>query len=113
MDDEHDDMSPEEFVSMLADALENDDDTEVVAATPWSNQDTTAVAMMFAANISIAASEMFRSMALLALGQSAHDWAEQDDKSFTESFMSSLGMIPEASEKGDDDGGNGRVSSPK
>ena len=113
MDDDENEISPEEFVSMLADVLENTDDSEIVPATPWSTQDTVAVSMMFASNISLAASDMFRQMALLALGQSAHDWSEQDNKKFSDSIMSSLGMMPVAEEKGEDDGGNGRVSSPE
>lgn len=106
MDDEE--MSPDEIAALVAAALE---ETEEVQPAPWSNSDTTAVSMMFAANLSLAAADMFRNLARLALGQSAHDWAEADDRQFNDSVMRSLGLIPEAKEG--DDGGSGRLSSPE
>ena len=95
MDDDENEISPEEFVSMLADVLENTDDSEIVPATPWSSYDTTAVAMMFAANISLAAGDFFRNLSILALGQSANDIEAMDNKEFSESMLRTLGMIPE------------------
>lgn len=95
MDDE--DMTPDDIAAIIAAALE-DEEVEEVPPTPWSNLDSTAVQMMFAANISLAAADMFRSMALLALGQSAHEFVQQDTKDFGKSVMESLGLIPETKE---------------
>ena len=93
MDEE--DMTPEEIAAFIAAALEANEVEETVQPTPWSSYDTTAVAMMFAANMSLAAGDFFRNLAILALGQSANDIEIQDNKEFSESMLRTLGMIPE------------------
>jgi hypothetical protein len=93
MDEENDDVTPEDLAAIFAAALGEPE--EVVQPTPWSSYDTTAVAMMFAANISLAAGDFFRNLAILALGQSANDIEIEDNKQFSESMLRTLGMIPE------------------
>ena len=94
MDEENEDVSPEDLAAIFAAALGGPEE-EVVQPTPWSSYDTTAVAMMFAANISLAAGDFFRNLAILALGQSANDIEAMDNKEFSESMLRTLGMIPE------------------
>jgi len=95
MDEENEDVTPEDLAAIFAAALGGPEEEEVVRPTPWSSYDTTAVAMMFAANISLAAGDFFRNLAILALGQSANDIEVEDNKQFSESMLRTLGMIPE------------------
>lgn len=97
-------MTPEEIAAFIAAALEANEVEEVVQPTPWSNLDSSAVVFMFGANMAIAASEMFRHMALLALGQSAQDFEQADSQAMTDSIMKTLGLLPETPEKGDNNG---------
>lgn len=92
-----DDLTPEEIAEIVLDSLE--DAEEEVPPTPWLNHDTTAASMLFAANISLAAADLFRNLASFALGQSAHDWNEMDKKQFIDDSMSSIMRLPE--QKGD------------
>lgn len=71
------------------------EEEEAVPATPWHNSDTTAIAMMFASHLSNATAEMFRSLALAALGQAAHEWETLDRKSFIDDAMTSIFNLPE------------------
>lgn len=98
MDDDNEDMTPDELVAILAAALDNAEEEEVVQPTPWSNLDSSAVVFMFGANLSLAASDLFRQMALLALGQSAQDFEIADTKAMSDSVMKSLGLMPETKE---------------
>jgi hypothetical protein len=46
----------------------------VVEATPWFNSDTVATSMLFASQMAQGTAEHFQNLAILALGQSAHEW---------------------------------------
>ena len=61
-----------------------DEQPVVVEATPWFNSDTVATSMMFASQMAQAAAEHFQNLALLALGQSAHEWVQVDREEFAE-----------------------------
>ena len=88
---------------------ENDDfDTEleveveqavVVEATPWFNSDTVATSMMFASQMAQAAAEHFQNLALLALGQSAHEWVRQDREEFVDETASDIAKLIEVKEQ--------------
>lgn len=71
--------------------------TEVVEIppTPWHNSDTVATSFAFAANIAAAASQHFSHLAMLALGQSAQEWAENDRAEFIEDMSQLLNNLPE------------------
>ena len=81
---------------------ENDDfDTDiveveeavVVEATPWFNSDTVATSMMFASQMAQAAADHFQNLALLALGQSAHEWVQADREEFAEETADDISRI--------------------
>ena len=88
---------------------ENDDfDTEldveveqdvVVEATPWFNSDTVATSMMFASQLAEAAATHFHNLAMLALGQSAHEWVEVDREEFADETASDIAKLIEVKEK--------------
>ena len=88
---------------------ENDDfDTEleveveqavVVEATPWFNSDTVATSMMFASQMAQAAAEHFQNLALLALGQSAHEWVQKDREEFVDETASDIAKLIEVKEQ--------------
>lgn len=88
---------------------ENDDfDTEldveveqavVVEATPWFNSDTVATSMVFASQMAQAAAEHFQNLALLALGQSAHEWVRQDREEFVDETASDIAKLIEVKEQ--------------
>jgi len=61
---------------------EEDDEAEIVTASPWTNSDTTAAVFMFASNIATAATDFFKSMNHLALAQAGVDWKEIDKAEF-------------------------------
>lgn len=90
------------------------DDIEItesvaVEATPWFNSDTVATSMVFAAQLAQAAADHFQNLALLALGQSAHEWASEDREEMAEDLMKQIGSLPETKEK---DGKRTRRSAP-
>jgi hypothetical protein len=70
----------------------------VVEATPWFNSDTVATSMLYAAQMAQAASEHFQNLALLALGQSAHEWVRQDREEFVDETASDISKLPEVKE---------------
>jgi len=71
----------------------------VVEATPWFNSDTVATSMLFAAQMAQATADHFHSLALLALGQSAHEWASKDQEEMADDLMKQIGSLPETKEK--------------
>ncbi len=70
-----------------------DEQPVVVEATPWFNSDTVATSMMFASQMAQAAAEHFQNLALLALGQSAHEWVQVDREEFAEETAADISKI--------------------
>jgi hypothetical protein len=70
-----------------------DEQSVVVEATPWFNSDTVATSMMFASQMAQAAAEHFQNLALLALGQSAHEWVQVDREEFAEETAADISKI--------------------
>jgi hypothetical protein len=95
--EDDDDLSAHEIAAAIAAAIlaDDDDDSTEIPPSPWAHLDTSAVAFVFAAQLASASADLFRNLATLALGQSAHDWAEQDRKDFADSMLRSLGGLPE------------------
>lgn len=85
MDDEDDIMEIEEVVT-------------VVEPTPWFNADTVATSMMFANQLAQAAADHFQNLALLALGQSAHEWVQRDREEFAAETAVDILKLPETGE---------------
>ena len=71
----------------------------VVEATPWFNSDTVATSMMFASQLAEAAATHFHNLAMLALGQSAHEWVEVDREEFADETTSDIAKLIEVKEK--------------
>lgn len=71
----------------------------VVEATPWFNSDTVATSMMFAAEMAQAAATHFHNLAMLALGQSAHEWVQRDREEFADETSADIAKLPEMKEK--------------
>ena len=71
----------------------------VVEATPWFNSDTVATSMMFASQMAQAAADHFQNLALLALGQSAHEWVQQDREEFVDETASDIARLIEVKEQ--------------
>jgi hypothetical protein len=65
----------------------------VVEATPWFNSDTVATSMMFASQMAQAAAEHFQNLALLALGQSAHEWVQVDREEFADETAADISRL--------------------
>jgi hypothetical protein len=79
---------------------ENDvtDDTvyEVeVPAAPWHNSDTVAASFTFAANLALSAAQHFAQLSQLALGQSGHEWAEEERAGFEQEVTNFIAKLPE------------------
>jgi hypothetical protein len=70
-----------------------DEQPVVVEATPWFNSDTVATSMMFASQMAQAAAEHFQNLALLALGQSAHEWVQVDREEFAEETAADISRL--------------------
>lgn len=70
-----------------------DEQPVVVEATPWFNSDTVATSMMFASQMAQAAAEHFQNLAMLALGQSAHEWVQKDREEFAEETADDISKI--------------------
>jgi len=51
----------------------DEDEVEIVEASPWTNNDTIAALFKYAATMSSATSEFFESMNRLALGEAGRD----------------------------------------
>lgn len=79
--------------------IEEIEESVLVDATPWFNSDTVAASMMFAAQVAAASAQHFQQLALLALGQSAHEWVKQDREEFAEDLLKGIGSLPETKEK--------------
>ena len=75
------------------------DETVIVEATPWFNSDTVATSMMFASQVAQAAADHFQNLALLALGQSAHEWVRLDREEFADETAAEISQLPEMKEK--------------
>jgi hypothetical protein len=65
----------------------------VVEATPWFNSDTVATSMMFASQLAEAAATHFHNLAMLALGQSAHEWVQVDREEFADETAADISKI--------------------
>lgn len=70
----------------------------VVEATPWFNSDTVATSMLFAAQMAQAAADHFQNLAMLALGQSAHEWVQADREEFAEETSADIAKLLEVKE---------------
>ena len=70
-----------------------DEQPVVVEATPWFNSDPVATSMMFASQMAQAAAEHFQNLAMLALGQSAHEWVQVDREEFAEETADDISKI--------------------
>lgn len=70
-----------------------DEQPVVVEATPWFNSDTVATSMVFASQLAQAAAEHFQNLAMLALGQSAHEWVQVDREEFAEETADDISKI--------------------
>lgn len=70
-----------------------DEEPILVEATPWFNSDTVATSMMFASQLAEAAATHFHNLAMLALGQSAHEWVEVDREEFAEETAADISKI--------------------
>jgi len=70
-----------------------EDEAVVVDATPWFNSDTVAASMMFASQMAEAASQHFHHLAMLALGQSAHEWVQVDREEFAEETAADISKL--------------------
>ena len=70
----------------------------VVEATPWFNSDTVATSMLFASQMAQAAADHFQNLAMLALGQSAHEWVQADREEFAEETSADIAKLLEMKE---------------
>jgi hypothetical protein len=70
----------------------------VVEATPWFNSDTVATSMLFASQMAQAAADHFQNLAMLALGQSAHEWVQADREEFAEETSADIAKLLEVKE---------------
>ncbi len=73
--------------------IEEIEQAVVVEATPWFNSDTVATSMMFASQMAQAAAEHFHNLAMLALGQSAHEWVQVDREEFAEETAADISRL--------------------
>jgi hypothetical protein len=83
--DEDDDI--DEIIEII------EEEPVVVEATPWFNSDTVATSMMFASQLAEAAATHFHNLAMLALGQSAHEWVQVDREEFAEETAADISKI--------------------
>jgi hypothetical protein len=83
--DEDDDI--DEIIEII------EEEPVVVEATPWFNSDTVATSMMFASQLAEAAATHFHNLAMLALGQSAHEWVEVDREEFADETAADISKI--------------------
>jgi hypothetical protein len=67
----------------------------LVEPTPWYNSDTVATAFGFAAQQSMASAIFFQNLAMLAMGQSAHEWVAADRAEMVEDTITSLNQLQE------------------
>lgn len=79
---------------------EDYDDTVVeevveIDPIPWHNSDTAAAAFMFASQIAAASAQHFQHLAMLALGQSAHEWVQADRSEFADETVADILKLPE------------------
>ena len=65
----------------------------VVEPTPWFNSDTVATSMLFASQMAQAAADHFQNLAMLALGQSAHEWVRADREEFVDETASDIAKL--------------------
>ena len=70
-----------------------DEEPVVIEATPWFNSDTVATSMMFASQLAEAAANHFHNLAMLALGQSAHEWVQVDREEFADETAADISKI--------------------
>jgi hypothetical protein len=75
-----------------------EDEPVVVEATPWFNSDTVATSMLFASQMAQAAADHFQNLAMLALGQSAHEWVQADREEFAEETSADIAKLIEVKE---------------
>jgi len=79
---------------------QDETDIAVIEPTPWFNSDTVATSMMFAANLAQAAAAHFQNLALLAIGQSAHEWVLADRADFVDGTQSDIDKLLGKEESG-------------
>lgn len=77
------------------DIIEEVEEAVAVEPTPWYNSDTVATSMLFASQMAQAAADHFQNLALLALGQSAHEWVQKDREEFAEETAADILKLPE------------------
>lgn len=77
------------------DIIEEVEEVAAVEPTPWYNSDTVATSMLFASQMAQAAADHFQNLALLALGQSAHEWVQKDREEFAEETAADILKLPE------------------
>lgn len=88
--------------------MDDDDDDlgleseATIQPSPWLNADTVAASMALGAATAAGLTMFFQNMANLALGQSAHEWAQMDREEFAKSINDLFTIVPEGGEK---DGG--------
>lgn len=80
------------------DILDETEEVEEVQPTPWYNSDTVATSMLFASQLAQAAADHFQNLALLALGQSAHEWVQKDREEFIDESILTIKKLPEGGE---------------
>lgn len=86
--------------------MDEDEDREIdtveevalVEPVPWHNSDTAAAAFMFAAQMAEATSQHFRNLAMLAMGQSVHEWHEEDREEFIDETINDISRLAETKE---------------
>ena len=86
--------------------MDEDDDREIevveevaaVEPVPWHNSDTAAAAFMFASSMADATAQHFRYLAMLAMGQSVHEWHEADREEFVDETISDIASLAETKE---------------
>lgn len=78
-----------------ADDIVEVEEVAAVEPTPWYNSDTVATSMLFASQMAQAAADHFQNLALLALGQSAHEWVQKDREEFAEETAADILKLPE------------------
>jgi len=75
------------------------EDDAAIPPSPWLNADTVAASMALGAATAAGLTMFFQNMAQLALGQSAHEWAQMDREDFAKSVTDLFKAMPEGGEK--------------
>lgn len=83
-----------------------DDEPEIIEidASPWHNSDTVAAGFTFAAQIAQAAAMHFSNLSMLALGQSAREWHQQEKQDFAQEAGVEIELLMKDSGEGSNGG---------